>query len=46
MEKNNITKMTENLLKLYFCKFLALAIRKMKRKRKGGKKDLVARHAL
>jgi hypothetical protein len=45
MEKTTLKKMVENLLKLYFCKFLVFAIKKGKEK-KGRKKDLVARHAL
>jgi hypothetical protein len=36
--KNNIKKMTENLLKLYFCKFLVLTIRGRKRKERGEKR--------
>jgi len=44
--KNNIKKMAENLLKLYFCKFLVLLYKKKEKKRKEGKKDLVARRAL
>jgi hypothetical protein len=43
MEKTTSKKW---LLKLYFCKFLVLTIRRRKRKRKGGKKYLVTRHAL
>jgi hypothetical protein len=44
--KNNIKKMAEFFLKLYFCKFLVLTIRRSKRKERGEKKDLMARHAL
>lgn len=46
MGKTTLKKMAEFVLKLYFCKFLVLTIRKKEKKRKGGKKDLVARHAL
>jgi hypothetical protein len=46
MEKTTLKKMAEFFLKLYFCKFLVLTIRRSKRKERGEKKDLMARHAL
>jgi hypothetical protein len=36
--KNNIKKMAENLLKLYFCKFLVFAIRRKRKEREEKKR--------